>query len=46
MNFAIVNTIVDKAEKGNLILLYGAKDKECNNAVALKSYLESKMKVK
>lgn len=33
----------DAAKRGRVILLYGAKDAEHNNAVALKAYLESKL---
>lgn len=36
-----VNTILDKVEKGSVILLYGAKDEKFNNAIALKEYLEN-----
>lgn len=36
-----VNAILDKVEKGSVILLYGAKDEKFNNALALKEYLEN-----
>ena len=36
-----INTILDKVDKGPVILLYGAKDKKFNNAIALKEYLEN-----
>ena len=36
-----INTILDKVDKGSVILLYGAKDKNFNNATALKEYLEN-----
>jgi uncharacterized protein YeaO (DUF488 family) len=36
-------SLVDLARSGNVILLYSAKDKEHNNAVALRDYLESKL---
>ncbi len=36
-----VDIILDKAEQGSVILLYGAKDVKFNNAVALKEYLEN-----
>ena len=32
--------ILEAAQQGNVLLLYGAKDVEHNNAVALKAYLE------
>lgn len=35
--------ILDLARKGPLTLLYGARDTEHNNAVALKEYLEARM---
>jgi uncharacterized protein YeaO (DUF488 family) len=34
--------LLDKAKHHRLTLIYGAKDTEHNNAVALKQYLESK----
>jgi uncharacterized protein YeaO (DUF488 family) len=44
-NSESVIIIVDKAkEERSITLLYGAKDKEFNNAVALKEYLEQKIK--
>ena len=40
-----VNTIIKTAQEQNLItLLYGTKEKRFNNAVALKEYLEEKIK--
>ncbi len=36
-----LDTILDKVEKGSVILLYGAKDEKFNNAIALKEYLEN-----
>lgn len=35
--------ILDAARKGNITLLYSAKNETHNNAVALKIYLESKL---
>ncbi|HET6590220.1 MAG TPA: DUF488 family protein [Candidatus Nitrosocosmicus sp.] len=35
-----IDEILDKVEKGSVVLLYGAKDEKFNNAVALKEYLE------
>jgi len=35
-----VDQIITKAREGDVILLFGAKDEEHNNAVALKEYLE------
>lgn len=40
----LVDQITAKASEGDVILLYGAKDEEHNNAVALKEYIETKMK--
>lgn len=37
-----VRTIVEKAKRGKVILLYGAKDPKVNHAVVLKEYLEKK----
>lgn len=38
--------ILEAAKKGVVVLLYGAKDKDHNQAVALKSYLEARGKHK
>jgi len=38
----LVGLIVEKARKGTVTLLYGARDVEHNNAVALKEYIETK----
>lgn len=35
--------LLEVARKGDLILLYGARDEEHNNAVALKAYLEARL---
>ncbi len=39
----LVDQIIAKAREGDVILLFGAKDEEHNNAVALKEYLEHRM---
>jgi uncharacterized protein YeaO (DUF488 family) len=39
----LVEQIIIKAREGDVVLLFGAKDEEHNNAVALKEYIESKM---
>jgi uncharacterized protein YeaO (DUF488 family) len=36
-----LDVILDKIEKGSVVLLYGAKGEKFNNAVALKEYLEN-----
>jgi uncharacterized protein YeaO (DUF488 family) len=36
--------LLDAARRGEVTLLFGAKDEEHNNAVALKDYLERKLK--
>ena len=41
---ALVSELVEKAEKGRLTLLFGARDTERNQAIVLKEYLEKKMK--
>lgn len=35
--------LLDAAKRGRVVLLFGAKDPEHNNAVALRDYLESKL---
>jgi len=40
-----VKALAEKARSQNLTLVFGAKDKEHNNAVALKEYLESKARL-
>lgn len=35
--------LLDAAKRGRIILLFGAKDQEHNNAVALKAYIEQKL---
>ena len=39
-----VNQILDKVKEGSITLLNGSKEEKCNNAVALKEYLEEKIK--
>jgi uncharacterized protein YeaO (DUF488 family) len=39
----LVNQIISRAKEDDIILLFGAKDEEHNNAVALKEYIESKV---
>jgi uncharacterized protein YeaO (DUF488 family) len=41
----LVEQIIIKAREGDVILLFGAKDEEHNNAVALKEYIESSMEM-
>jgi uncharacterized protein YeaO (DUF488 family) len=41
----LADQVIAKAREGDVILLYGAKDEEHNNAVALKEYIETKMKI-
>lgn len=41
-NEEAVEPIVKQAAKGAVTLLYGAKDAECNNAVALREFIEQK----
>jgi uncharacterized protein YeaO (DUF488 family) len=44
-NSASVNMVLDKAKEGpSITLLYSAKEERFNNAVALKEYLENKLK--
>jgi uncharacterized protein YeaO (DUF488 family) len=40
----LIQLIIKKAKETNVTLLYGAKDKEFNNAVALKGYIRNKTK--
>jgi uncharacterized protein YeaO (DUF488 family) len=40
----LVEVITNKAKEGDLVLLYGARDEEHNNAVALREYIEAQMK--
>ena len=37
-----IGSITRKASKGTVTLLYGAKDEECNNAVALQEFIAQK----
>jgi len=41
-NKEAVELIVKKASQGTVTLLFGAKDAECNNAVALHEFIEQK----
>lgn len=41
-NMTIVSQLVELLKKGNVTLVYGAKDKEHDDAVVLKEYLEKK----
>jgi uncharacterized protein YeaO (DUF488 family) len=43
-NSESVNTILDKVKEGSVTLLYGTKEEKFNNAIALKKYLEEKIK--
>jgi uncharacterized protein YeaO (DUF488 family) len=38
----LINLIMEKTSKGNVTLIYGAKNERFNNAVALKEYLLTK----
>jgi uncharacterized protein YeaO (DUF488 family) len=41
----LINRIVAGAKEGEVVLLFGAKDEEHNNAVALKEYIDNRMKI-
>jgi uncharacterized protein YeaO (DUF488 family) len=43
-NAEFVGTIIDRAKEEPITLLYGAKEEKFNNAMALKEYLEGKIK--
>ena len=43
-NIELVNIMVNKANERAITLLYGTKEERFNNAVALKEYLEEKVK--
>jgi uncharacterized protein YeaO (DUF488 family) len=43
-NSESVNTILDKVNEGPITLLYGSKEEKYNNAIALKEYLEGKIR--
>ena len=43
-NSESVKTILDKLKEESITLLYGAKEQKFNNAMALKEYLEEKIK--
>jgi uncharacterized protein YeaO (DUF488 family) len=38
----VIESIIKQASQGRVTLLYGAKDVECNNAVALQEFIEHK----
>ena len=39
-----IGLLLDKARKGTITLLYSSKEEKYNNAIALKEYLEVKLK--
>ena len=43
-HFAAYQPVLDAATKGDITLLYSAHDTEHNNAMALKSYLEERLR--
>ena len=43
-NDELVSTIIDRTKEEPITLLYGAKEEKFNNAMALKEYLEEKIK--
>ena len=43
-NSESVNTILDKINERPITLLYGSKEEKFNNAIALKEYLEEKIR--
>jgi len=38
--------LLEAAQEGDITLVFSARDEECNNAVALKSYLEKRLKAR
>ena len=40
----IINLLLEKAQKGTITLLYSLKEDKYNKAIALKEYLEAKIK--
>jgi uncharacterized protein YeaO (DUF488 family) len=44
-NSAAYQPLLDAAKQGHITLLYSAHDTEHNNAIALKSYLEERLRV-
>ncbi len=38
---SLVNTLLEKGRQGTVTLLYGAREEEYNEAIALRAYLES-----
>ncbi len=43
-NIELVNIMVNKANERSITLLYGTREEKFNNAVALKEYIEEKVK--
>ena len=43
-NSESINSILDKVKEGSVTLLYGTKEEKFNNAIALKEYLEERIK--
>jgi uncharacterized protein YeaO (DUF488 family) len=43
-NAEFISTIIDRAKDEPITLLYGSKEEKFNNAIALKEYLEEKIK--
>lgn len=41
----LIDQIVARAKEDDVVLLFGAKDEKYNNAVALKEYIDIKMKI-
>ena len=39
-----IGLLLEKAEKGTITLLYSSREDRYNNAIALKEYLEAKLK--
>mgnify|MGYP001211648622 FL=1 len=40
----LVSIVIQKAREGKVTLLYGAKEEKFNNGMALKEYIEAKMR--
>jgi uncharacterized protein YeaO (DUF488 family) len=41
----LVKAIMDRSKEGPITLLYGSKEEKFNNAMALKEYLEEKLRI-
>jgi uncharacterized protein YeaO (DUF488 family) len=39
---SLITMVLEKMSSGNVTLLFGAKDEKCNNAVALKEYIDER----